>query len=502
MRRRHFIAGGAAAVGIAGCSSGGTTAANTTGYVPNPGIGPVPSGGTRVTDLRYVPGGPLFPAANAAAGYTPAADAAALIIAGTPSPATSAIPGIQVVGSYGVDEQYVIRVPDSWNGKLVVIGTPALRTAFASDAIWQDYLLSKGYATAASNKGVPGNVAVESTTTTTNPAGFFPIPYDLASLETNKLGYRAIALTAKRPLNTWNDDFANLTIQAKAYLAANNGKAPTKTYAVGLSNGGAQVRSLLEQHPDLVDGGVDWSGVYWNPQFTFLDYLPVFLKNMATYVASNFTSVTAAAAIQAAGYPADVKINTAGRPSLWYEYYSGQTSFYSDLTLWLYALLIDPSATSNITAAGCTPNGTNPTQLPGTCAVSGLADPVARTTYVPSAAARANIAAFAHTGRLTKPLISIAGTADMFITPANNATAYLNAAVNGGYGRNIWQYLVQGGTHVDTFANPALGYTTLQPQLAFAWRAFDLLVNKVEGGTNPTLPAGTQTTVATPAQMT
>lgn len=502
MRRGHFVSG-SAALALAGCAGSNGAGGGTTSYVPNPGIGPVPSGGAKLSDLRFSPAN--VPPGNAAAGYTPAADAAALILPGTPSPATTPIPGTQLIGSYAVDEQYVIRVPDAWNGKLVVIGTPALRTAFANDAIWQDFLLAKGYATACSNKGVPGNVAVQSFASTDAPSAFFPIPYDLAGLESAKLGYKAIILASqtRRPINQWNDDFANLTVQTKAYLAAAFGKAPTRTYAVGLSNGGAQVRSLIEEHPDLVDGGVDWSGVFWSTGYSFLDYLPVFLKNMPAYIASGFSASSAAyAAIVAAGYPNDVTTNAGTRPSLWFEYYSGQASFYSDLTLWLYALLIDPAASSSIALGGaCTPNATNPTRLPGTCSVSGLADPLVRQNYVPSTAARQNIAAFAHTGRLNKPLISIAGTSDMFITPANNALAYQNTVNGAGYGRNHRLYLVQGGTHVDTFAAPALGYTTLQPQLPFAWRAFDLLVAQVEAGTAPQLGAGANTVVATPAQM-
>ncbi len=59
------------------------------------------------------------------------------------------------------------------------------------------------------------------------------------------------------------------------------------------------------------------------------------------------------------------------------------------------------------------------------------------------------------------------------------------------------QYLVNGGTHLDTFA--AFGYG-LQPQLPFAWAAFEQLVAIVEGGFLPP-GAGTQRAVSAPAEI-
>jgi hypothetical protein len=484
VRRSHFLAG-ASALGIAGCTSGGTT----TGRSALPGLG-TPAG--HVPDLRWR----SAPVPITGNGYDPAGDAAALILPGSPTGATAPIPGVQILGSYAADQRYVLRIPDGWNGKLVVIGTPAFRSEFANDGIWQDFLLASGYATACSNKGIPFNAIAETIASSPNSNANFPICYDLGSLETLKFSYRLGATyPAKKPISGWNDDIYQLTLFAKNFLATNY-HAPTRTYAVGTSNGGAQVRSLNEQHPEVIDGAVDWEGVYWSPALSILDYMPKFLKNMPAYVASGFTDPVSAAAIQAAGFPADIKSSVAGHPSVWFEYYANQASFYMDLTVFAYALLIDPSAASTLpSSAGFTPNPVNPAGLPGTpsAGVSGLADPVARRNYAPSAAARAAIAAFAHTGKIGKPMISIAGTADMFVTPANNATPYLAAVNANGKGSIYWQYLVNKGTHVDTFANPAFGYG-LQPQLQFGWAAFNQLVSIVEGGANPA-GAGTQQTV-------
>ncbi|MBV9439634.1 MAG: hypothetical protein JOZ24_06560, partial [Candidatus Eremiobacteraeota bacterium] len=380
MRRQHFLAG-SSALGLAACTSGG--GASGTGKLPVSGVM-----AGHVADLRY--GQVPVPATNSASGYDPAGDAAALILPGTPSPATAPIPGTQFLGSLGTDERYVIRVPDAWNGKLVVIGTPSQRSEFADDAIWSDFILSKGYAYATSNKGIPYSTVAETISASPNPNINFPIDFDLGSLETLKFSYRlGFLYPNKKPISGWNADFAALTTAAKAYLQSNFGKAPTRTYAVGLSNGGAEVRSLLEQNPSLVDGGVDWSGVYWSPNLSILDYLPKFLKAMPAYVASGFTDPVSAAAIVAAGFPADVKSTVAGHPSLWFEYYANQASFYADLTVFAYALLIDPNASSTLPSnAAFTPNPLNPTGLPGapSAGVSGLADPVVRQNYVPSAA--------------------------------------------------------------------------------------------------------------------
>ncbi len=494
--RKRFIGMTAAAMpALAACGGSGSAPA------PRPLGSPIPAApalaaGAPVADLRFglSPTPPVFP------GYDPAGDAKALIVAGTPSPAPSGVPGTLATGSYATNERYVIKVPRAWNGKLIVAGTPALRSEFASDAIWGDFALAKGYAYASSNKGVQFNAIVETVTATPSPSTFYPIAFDVAALETLKFGFRFGALTqSPRPLiGGWNVDLATLTVAAQSFLETHFGKAPARTYAVGLSNGGAQVRSLLENYPSIVDGGVDWSGVYWSAALNILTYLPKFLAAMPAYVASGFSDSASAAAIVAAGFPADIlQAGNAAHPSLWYEYYAGQPSFYADVTTFAYALLLDPQAVSSTAPAACTPNAANARMLPGSCAATGLAVPATRAGYAPSAACQANIAQFRHTGQITKPLVSIAGGSDMFITVANNATPYLDAVNAAGSGSIYWQYVVKGGTHVDTFS--PFGYG-LQPQLPFAWAAFDQLVAIVEGGFRPPGAARAQA-VATPGQI-
>jgi hypothetical protein len=100
------------------------------------------AGIVHVPDFRFGHA-PLPPAAP---GYEPLRDAAETYPAEVPSPATAPIPGTQATGSYAEGERYVVRVPDAWNGKLVVAGTSGVRSEFSNDAIWGDFLLSRGFA--------------------------------------------------------------------------------------------------------------------------------------------------------------------------------------------------------------------------------------------------------------------------------------------------------------------------------------------------------------------
>jgi len=495
LKRRHFLALAASAPALASC--GGSSGSGVNIGQPPPIPGNLPALGQQYADLRYK--FVTLPAASA--GYNPAGDAAALVGPGVVSPATSPVPGQQTIGSYAQFEQYVIRVPTNWNGKLMVAGTPATRSCFASDGIWGDLALALGYAYASSNKGIMQNaIAGQLKNFPANLNQTFPIPYNLLNLETLGFGYQLGALlqgNSPTP-DKWNNDFAQIIQAAKKFLAVYYGKAPTRTYVVGLSNGGALVRSALEQHGDLVDGGVDWSGVFWSPGLNILSYMPQFLAGMPAYTSSGFTSASAAAQIEAAGYPADItQAGNAAHPSLWFEYLANQTSFYTDLTVFEYGLLIDPQATSSLTLNGCTPDPANPTGLPGNCDATGLASPQFRQTYAPSSAATTAIANWSHTGNIAKPLVSICGSADMFVTAPNNATPYLNAVNAAGKGSQYWQYVVQGGTHVDTFV--AFGYG-LQTQVQFAWAAFEQLVAIVENGFTPS-GAGTAQPVSAPSQI-
>ncbi len=427
-----------------------------------------------VDDLRWR----FAPVPASAPGFDPVADAQALIAPGWESPADGPIPGMMTEERLPTGSRMVLRIPSTWNGRLIVAGTPAMRSAYANDAIWSDFALKFGYAYATSDKTIPYGVVIEPVMNAAAPGSLYPIPFDLGGLASAGLGVRFGMLTpTPHPIAAWNADFAAVARMARRTVERVRGKRVEFVYAVGLSNGGAQVRSLLEEQPDLVDGGLEWSAPMWTPERSLLDQLPAFLKAMPDYIRSGFRDPDATEAILAAGFPADRQQGNPQHRSLWLDYYSGQPSFYNDITLFAYALLIDPYARAQ--AGLVTPDPRDPQRLPGRCAGNGLAMPEDRADYLPSDAAREAIGAFTHTGDIGKPLVGIAGDADMLIPPSLHFDGYAARVAEHGWSGKYRQYLVEGGTHVDTFV--PFGYG-LQAQLPFAWAAFNVLVDIVEFG--------------------
>ncbi|TCC64823.1 tannase/feruloyl esterase family alpha/beta hydrolase [Kribbella pittospori] len=189
-----------------------------------------------------------------ASGHTNPADYAGLTHAGLPSP--SGIPGVQIDGyfpdnsrtntnhGWNHDSQFVVRLPDRWNGGLVVSGSPGVRAQYANDKAISDYVLSLGYAFAATDKG---NTGAEFYTDGVRPGD--------AIVE-------------------WNLRMTQLTRAARATVGQYYDRAPREVVAAGISNGGYLVRWQLENHPDLYTRGVDLEGTLWTVNgpnlFTFL----------------------------------------------------------------------------------------------------------------------------------------------------------------------------------------------------------------------------------------
>ena len=108
----------------------------------------------------------LTTAGTVASGHTNPNDWAGLNAAGTTNP--TGVPGIQVDGyfpdtsttnannGWKHDSQFVIRIPDHWNGGLVISGAPGVRGQYANDFIIGDWVLAKGYAFASTDKGNTG----------------------------------------------------------------------------------------------------------------------------------------------------------------------------------------------------------------------------------------------------------------------------------------------------------------------------------------------------------
>ena len=73
-------------------------------------------------------------------------------------PITKVVPGVQIEARIASDPtgqaRFLLRLPDDWNGRLVVAGASGTRSEFNGDFAWSDYVLQKGYAYASQNKGV------------------------------------------------------------------------------------------------------------------------------------------------------------------------------------------------------------------------------------------------------------------------------------------------------------------------------------------------------------
>src|ERR1700758_1125467 len=99
-----------------------------------------------------LPGLPAF-------AFTPQTDRSVI----SPSPPnrtliTKAVPGIQLDARISDDltdqARILFRLPNQWNGKLVVAGASGTRSEFNGDFAWSDYVLQQGYAYVSQNKGV------------------------------------------------------------------------------------------------------------------------------------------------------------------------------------------------------------------------------------------------------------------------------------------------------------------------------------------------------------
>src|SRR5262249_14670146 len=127
--------------------------------------------GARITDVNcfhsddLTTNNPLTtPKDNSIAGlppgaFTPSTDRT--VISPRPAdktPITKAVPGVQLSARFTDDPagqaRFLLRLPDDWNGKLVVAGASGTRSEFNGDWAWSDYVVQKGYAYASQNKGV------------------------------------------------------------------------------------------------------------------------------------------------------------------------------------------------------------------------------------------------------------------------------------------------------------------------------------------------------------
>ena len=402
--------------------------------------------------------------------FTPVTDRGVISTGATPSSAP--VPGIQVEGWFADDPtnqaRFVLRFPDDWNGKLVVAGASGTRSEYNGDWAWSDYVLPKGYAYASQNKGVLNFYAVNFGSVD-QPAS------DPHSCRVNP-GQQGGALSLlwvhfydvdpSKPFTQWTQYMLETAQLAQGALKANYNAFPRRTYAVGTSNGGYQVRRAIEEAPNLFDGGVDWEGTHVEPTNNILIDLPVGVKNMPSYAASNYDPTSAAAQnILAAGFPPDiVNRDSAGNvtASLWKNYYND----FWEATVCQWQLRFDPTYATYTSGVG---NYDYLSRL--TPSIFNAVDAVSET------------------GKIKKPLVTVAGTMDALLPITHHARAYentVNASRKGNNQERSAQYRlyeVQNGNHIESYVAPFPQLVLVQPH---AQKAFDLLVAHVE--TNAALP--------------
>jgi hypothetical protein len=418
-----------------------------------------------------LPGLPAF-------AFTPITDRSVIApSAGKRTPITKAVPGIQLDARIASDPQgqarFLLRLPNNWNGRLVVAGASGTRSEFNGDFAWSDYVVQKGYAYASQNKGVL-NLFI---TTAADPLGcrLNPTTPVFVHFYDNDPG---------QPFTRWAEFMVKAAELARDGVRAGYGRPPAFTYAVGTSNGGYQVRRAVEIAPKLFDGGVDWEGTFVDEHApNLLTDLPPAILNFPDYTASGLNPAsTAALNIQAAGYPPDI---TTAVPSLW-GLYNAQ---FWEVTQCQWQKRLDPTYNTYVSGTG-------------------TYNYVSRLSF---SDVGAQFAAFATTGDIQRPLVTVAGTMDALLPIDHHARAYArNVAAAGdvrGRGNGSDKhppayrlYEVQNGNHIETFQDVFPQLELIEPH---AQRAFDLLVGQVEGGAtlppDQCIPRGGQIS-ATPAQ--
>ncbi len=380
-------------------------------------------------------------------------------------PITKLVPGLQISARFANDAtgqgRFLLRLPDGWNGSLVVAGASGTRSEFNGDFAWSDFVLQKGFAYASQNKGVLNlqfTTAADPLACRLNPAS--PL---LVRFYDNEAG---------QPFTRWRDFMVAAADVARHGVQARYGARPRHTYAVGTSNGGYQVRRAIETAPELFDGGVDWEGTFVDAQGpNLLTDLPAAVLNYPDYAASGYAPTsTAAKNIRAAGYPPDLK---AGAVSFW----GNHSASFWEVTQCQWQKRLDPSFDTYGNDGTATYNYTE---------------------RLSKSDVGAQLAAIATTGRIKRPLITVAGTMDALLPIDHHARAYARLVrarsdrsardddEKGERGQRgprrddappYRLYEVQNGNHLETYADTFPELELIQPH---AQRAFELLVRHVE----------------------
>ena len=401
--------------------------------------------------------------------FTPTTDRTVISPRGDANtPITKTVPGLQIQARIRSDPlgqaRFLLRLPNDWNGRLVVAGASGTRSEFNGDFAWSDYVLQKGYAYASQNKGVLNLRVVDAT----DPLGcrLNPDP------PLNQVFVHFFANDPGQVFTRWAQFIIKAGQLGREGAKAAYGQPPRYTYAVGTSNGGYQVRRAIEEAPELFDGGVDWEGTFVDEHApNLLTDLPAAVLNFPDYRAAGFDlDTTAARNIVAAGYPPDIKSDVVAGTTLW----NRNWIQFWEVTLCQWQKRLDPTYDTY-------GSGTGTYNYVGRLSVSDVG---------------AQMAAFANTGKVRRPLVTVAGTMDALLPIDHHARAYARKVAEASKHRGgddderhdrrsaYRLYEVQNGNHIETYKQDFFSQLEfIQPH---AQHAFDLVVEQVERGA--TLP--------------
>jgi hypothetical protein len=382
-------------------------------------------------------------------------------------------PGGTCSSSCHHDGQFVIRIPDDWDGHLLTSGTPGVRDGFASDFILSDYAMERGWAYVSQDKGNMGT-------------NFYRSGADETGCDTAWCPTVAVQEWTLRVRQATRQ--ARRLLQVVGHLYGLSGV--TRSYVAGISNGGYQTRRALESDSDgdrLYDGGADWEGTL------FLAHVPpgVALStsttgyNLFTYLPTTLANYPGDLLGQPAAVQAltEVGFNPQSQPLWPYHWF-----VYWGLTQKIYRLEFDPEFTSY------TCSGTD-----GPCVSPALEqvlpdDPDASYDYPARLSASPDLASriqsVSNSGEIHHPMITVHGDQDSLLPQRTDSDLYSQLVDLAGRGSSYRYYVVQGGNHVDPrfddhYGVDAYGNDVLRPILPCARAAIDAVATWVERGVAP-----------------
>jgi predicted esterase len=394
--------------------------------------------------------------------FTPRTDAQAVSPdAPARTPITRAVPGLQITGGMADDRdaRWLLRLPESWNGKIVVGVPGGFRSEFMGDYIFSDFVVQQGYAYASTNKGTLNFFFTEPLL---DPLACRLSPPTAATTAAHVHFY---ITEPKDAITEWFRRTREATEIAHAALAAYHEREAERTYLMGISNGGHVVRRLIAESPQMYDGGIDWEGVYWAPggPHILID-LPAALRPYRDYALSGFTSASAQQTIMETGYPPDIRATSPTAGNIYSpvvgSFYETHANNYWDVTTCAFAKELDP-------------------------AYEGEPE-----NYDYSARRQAfhlspRIAKLSTDGNIGRPLLTIHGTMDALLPLTRHARPFRDSVIAAGKGALHRLYEVQNGNHIERYKQSSYNFSQLEFLQPHAHDSFHRLVAWVESGIAP-----------------